>query len=58
MHIGGMGDAAMLAAGVKKVYDKIAEIRAAQPCAAEGFHGGTSLAELDHRRSRSKRYLA
>src|SRR6478672_7359396 len=31
MHIGGMGDAKTLAAGVKKVYDKIAEIRAANP---------------------------
>jgi hypothetical protein len=31
MHIGGMGDAAALAAAVKKVYDKVAEIRAAQP---------------------------
>ena len=31
MHIGGMGDPAKLAAGVKKVYDKITEIRAAQP---------------------------
>ena len=28
MHIGGMGEAGKLAAGVKKVYDKIAEIRA------------------------------
>ena len=31
MHIGGMGDAGDLAAGVKKVYDKITEIRAANP---------------------------
>src|SRR5215471_10326792 len=30
MHIGGSGDAKALAAGVKKVYDKIAEIRAAR----------------------------
>src|SRR4029078_12903936 len=29
MHIGGHGDAKALAAGVKKLYDKIAEIRAA-----------------------------
>src|SRR5215813_10578968 len=29
MHIGGHGDAKVLAAGAKKVYDKIAEIRAA-----------------------------
>ncbi|BCT68642.1 DUF1259 domain-containing protein [Nitrosospira sp. NRS527] len=28
MHIGGVGSAAQLAAGVKKVYDKIVEIRA------------------------------
>lgn len=30
MHIGGMGDTAKLAAGVKKIYDKIAEIRATE----------------------------
>ena len=40
MHIGGMGDAATLAAGVKKVYDKIAEIRAAQPTPQKAFMGG------------------
>jgi len=39
MHIGGTGDAAMLAAGVKKVYDKIAEIRAANPTPAKAFTG-------------------
>jgi hypothetical protein len=39
MHIGGMGDAKALAAGVKKVYDKIAEIRAANPTPARVFPG-------------------
>ncbi|CAJ0719131.1 hypothetical protein LMG6871_02700 [Ralstonia edaphis] len=39
MHIGGMGDAATLAAGVKKVYDKIAEIRAANAAPAMNFPG-------------------
>lgn len=39
MHIGGMGDAAQLAAGVKKVYDKSAEIRAANAAPAMGFPG-------------------
>jgi Domain of Unknown Function (DUF1259) len=37
MHIGGHGDAKALAAGVKKVYDKIAEIRAANPVPAKSF---------------------
>ncbi|MEQ1716232.1 MAG: DUF1259 domain-containing protein, partial [Hyphomicrobium sp.] len=37
MHIGGMGDAGALAAGVKKVYDKIAEIRAASPAPIKAF---------------------
>ena len=40
MHIGGMGDAGVLAAGVKKVYDKIAEIRAASPNPAKSFGAG------------------
>lgn len=31
MHIGGMGDAAELSQGVKKVYDKITQIRLANP---------------------------
>jgi hypothetical protein len=31
MHIGGMGKALALASSVKRIYDKIAEIRAAQP---------------------------
>ena len=40
MHIGGMGDAATLAAGVKTLYDKIANIRAAQPNPQKTFTGG------------------
>ena len=39
MHIGGTGDAKTLAAGVKKVYDKIAEIRAANPTPVKSFPG-------------------
>jgi hypothetical protein len=39
MHIGGMGEAKTLAAGVKKVYDKIAEIRAANPTPIKTFAG-------------------
>jgi hypothetical protein len=39
MHIGGMGDAKTLAAGVKKVYDKIAEIRAANATPVKSFPG-------------------
>ena len=39
MHIGGHGDAKALAAGVKKVYDKIAAIRAANPVPAKSFPG-------------------
>jgi hypothetical protein len=39
MHIGGTGEAATLAAGVKKVYDKIAEIRAANPMPVKAFPG-------------------
>jgi Domain of Unknown Function (DUF1259) len=39
MHIGGMGDPKALAAGVKKVYDKIAEIRAANPTPLKSFAG-------------------
>jgi hypothetical protein len=45
MHIGGIGDAGVLAAGVKKVYDKIAEIRAAIPTPGKSFGariGGTN----------------
>jgi len=39
MHIGGMGDAKALAAGVKRVYDKIAEIRAANANPVKSFPG-------------------
>jgi hypothetical protein len=39
MHIGGTGDAKTLAAGVKKVYDKVAEIRGANPTPAKSFPG-------------------
>jgi len=42
MHIGGHGDAKALAAGVKKVYDKIAEIRAANPAPSKSFAGSIS----------------
>lgn len=37
MHIGGLGEASALAAGVKKIYDKITEIRAANPTPAKRF---------------------
>lgn len=39
MHIGGMGDARQLATGVKAVYDRIAQVRAAQPVPASSFPG-------------------
>jgi hypothetical protein len=39
MHIGGTGDAKTLAAGVKKVYDKVAEIRSADPVPVKSFPG-------------------
>jgi Domain of Unknown Function (DUF1259) len=39
MHIGGHGDAKALAAGVKKVHDKISEIRAANPTPVKSFAG-------------------
>jgi hypothetical protein len=39
MHIGGMGDTGRLAAGVRKVYDTIAEVRAAQPQPQKSFSG-------------------
>ena len=39
MHIGGMGDVRQLATGVKAVYDRIAQIRAAQPTPANSFPG-------------------
>lgn len=37
MHIGGMGDAGKLAAGVKKIYDTATAIRAAHPNPAKTF---------------------
>ena len=37
MHIGGMGDARKLAAGVKAVYDRVAQVRAAQPAPGNAF---------------------
>ena len=42
MHIGGMGDAAKLAGGVKKVFDQIAAIRAAQP-QPQAMFGGSKI---------------
>lgn len=39
MHIGGHGETKALAAGVKKVYDKIGEIRAANPTPVKSFPG-------------------
>jgi len=39
MHIGGMGDARQLATGVKAVYDRIAQVRAAQSAPASTFAG-------------------
>ena len=45
MHIAGMGDEAKLAAGVKSVWDKIAEIRAANPTPAKAFGGPDIAAE-------------
>lgn len=39
MHIGGMGDVRQLATGVKAVYDRIAQIRAAQSTPAGSFPG-------------------
>jgi hypothetical protein len=39
MHIGGHGEAKALATGVRKVYDKIAEVRAANPMPAKSFPG-------------------
>lgn len=41
MHIGGEGDSEKLAAAVKKVWDKIKEIRAANPVPATTFGGET-----------------
>jgi Domain of Unknown Function (DUF1259) len=39
MHIGGAGEAGALAAGVRKIFDKIEEIRAANPTPTKGFTG-------------------
>ncbi len=39
MHIAGTGEAGKLAAGVKKIYDKIGEIRAAHPTPIQSFPG-------------------
>jgi len=39
MHIGGMGAIDQLASGVKKVYNKVAEIRSAQPFPSASFPG-------------------
>ena len=39
MHIGGMGDVRTLAAGVKAMYDRVAQIRAAQPAPVSTFPG-------------------
>ena len=44
MHIGGTGEAKTLAAGVKKVYDKVAEIRAAHPTPDKAFPGTIAAA--------------
>ncbi|MDB6066038.1 MAG: protein of unknown function LppY and LpqO, partial [Pedosphaera sp.] len=42
MHIGGEGDQAKLAGGVRMVFDKVKEIRAAHPVPGQTF-GGASL---------------
>ena len=39
MHIDGMGETRRLASGVKAVYDRIAQVRAAQPTPASNFPG-------------------
>jgi hypothetical protein len=39
MHIGGTGDAKVLAAGIRKVYDSIAHIRADNPTPGKAFPG-------------------
>ena len=44
MHIGGEGDAVALAGAVKKIQDKVKEIRTASPTVAKGF-GGKALPE-------------
>ena len=42
MHIGGMGDVKQLATGVKAVYARIAQVRAAQPTPTNSFTGDIS----------------
>ena len=39
MHIGGMGDTARLARGVKAVYDRVAQVRSSQATPAAAFPG-------------------
>ncbi|MDE2610570.1 MAG: DUF1259 domain-containing protein [Burkholderiales bacterium] len=39
MHVGGTGNINQLAGGIRKVYDRISEIRAAAPIPAAGFAG-------------------
>jgi hypothetical protein len=46
MHIGGMGNVKMLAAGVKAIYSKIDEVRAAQPQPQKMF-GGAKIASTN-----------
>ena len=58
MHIGGMGDAATLATAVKKVYDKIAEVRAAQRQPQKAFSGAKIGRPIRSHPSRSKRSSA
>jgi uncharacterized protein DUF1259 len=43
LHIAGMGDEAKLAQGVKNIWDKISQIRAANPVPAKSF-GGPAIA--------------
>jgi hypothetical protein len=45
MHIGGTGDADKLAAGVKNMWDKIAQIRAANPAPMKSFGAPNIAAE-------------
>ena len=47
MHIGGEGDAIKLAAGVKRIQDKIKEVRSASPQLAKGF-GQKPLAAMSN----------
>ena len=44
MHIGGMGEVSTLASGVRKVYDKIAEVRAADPESQKTFSSAKIVA--------------